>query len=164
MQICEVTAGDAILFGFIKNKAVTLRRTKSQYQMVQKLINKKFVFLLLAALFSFNNMTADESDTPTTKPIILKSGTGSSNNTSKPKAPSSVRISAYYDGSSIVVTSTVAVMAEVVIADASSGACLFSGQTALAPDFSCQVPAISGSSLKIIVTVGATVYEGTLYK
>lgn len=131
--------------------------------MVKFLTNKKFVFLLLAALFSFNYMTADESDTPTTKPITLKPVKSESDPT-RPKAPSSVRISAYYDGSSIVVTSTVAVMAEVVIADASSGACLFSGQTALAPDFSCQVPAISGSSLKIIVTVGATVYEGTLYK
>lgn len=121
--------------------------------------NLFFISLLLFSLI-LNAQDGNSDNNPKPKPITLTEKP--INDPTRPKAPSRVRISAYYDGNSIVVTSTVAVMAEVVIADASSGACLFSGQTALAPDFSCQVPAISGSSLKIVVTVGATVYEGIL--
>ena len=130
--------------------------------MLRKSINKKIVLLLLTALFSFNYVSADENDDPKTKPISLDPTNGG-DNPDKPKSPSRVRISAYYDGSSIVIASTVAVMADVVIAAATSGACFFSGPAALAPDFRCPVAAAPGSSLIITVTVGSKVYEGVLF-
>lgn len=128
--------------------------------MLRKSINKKIVLLLLTALFSFNYVSADENDDPDKSPITLNPIP--KNEPDKPKSPSRVRISAYYDGSSIVIASTVAVMADVVIADATSGACFFSGPAALAPDFRCPVAAAPGSSLIITVTVGSKVYEGLL--
>lgn len=93
-------------------------------------------------------------------PIILKPTIP--NNPDIPKAPSQVRISAYYDGSAVVLTSTVATMAEVVITDTESGVYCFNGLAALAPDFRCPVCPTTGSSITITVTVGSTVYEGTI--
>ena len=119
------------------------------------------MLLLLSALFSFNYVSADENDDQKTKPVNLNPVTGEKD-PSIPKSPSRVRISAYYDGSSIVIASTVAVMADVMIADATSGACFFSGPAALAPDFRCPVAPAPGSSLIITVTVGSKVYEGLL--
>lgn len=115
----------------------------------------------MTALFSFNYVSADENDDPDKKPISLDPTNGG-DNPDKPKSPSRIRISAYYDGSAIVLTSTVAVMAEVVISDAESGAYCFNGLAALAPDFRCPVAPAPGSSLIITVTVGSTVYEGVL--
>lgn len=120
------------------------------------------LLLITFLLFSFasNAQDGNSGETPKSKPITLTEIP--EDDPTIPKAPSRVRISAYYDGSSIVIASTVAVMADVVIADATSGACFFSGPAALAPDFRCPVAAAPGSSLIITVTVGSKVYEGLL--
>lgn len=119
-------------------------------------IFKLFVLITFLAVGSLNSTAEDDPIYIDLKPGVPP------NNPDKPKSPSRVRISAYYDGSSIVIASTVAVMADVVIADATSGACFFSGPAALAPNFRCPVAPAPGSSLIITVTVGSTVYEGVL--
>lgn len=120
---------------------------------------KKIAVLITVLTMGMPYVYANGDDDP--EPITFTGNPGT-DNPDKPKSPSRVRISAYYDGSSIVIASTVAVMADVVIADATSGACFFSGPAALAPDFRCPVAATPDSSLIITVTVGSKVYEGLL--
>lgn len=128
---------------------------------MKKLFTKTLLLLIVSTLFCSNNMSADGNDGPNVLPIILEPAT-SGDDLNKPKAPSRVRINAYYDGSSIVISSTVCVAADIVIADSSTGECHFSGSVMLAPEFCCPVAAVTASALTITVTVGSNVYEGVL--
>ena len=121
------------------------------------IFTKRIFIALLLAIFSVGFSFASDDETRE-KPIILKPVVGPTAPT-KPKAPSLLSISAYTDGDAVVITSTIDIMAHVLIYDSASGQSYYSSTVALAPQCRCQI-AHTEAMLTLQITVGDTTYEG----
>lgn len=95
------------------------------------------------------------------KPIDVKPVVGPTAPT-KPKSPSLLSISAYTDGNAVVITSTVDIMAHVLIFDTASGQTYYNNTVTIAPQCRCLIPH-TNASLTLQIIVGGSTYEGTFY-
>lgn len=118
-------------------------------------IIKKIAFVLVVLLVCSNNSVF--ADDPGIIPIDLNPV--ELPNPHKPKSPSRVKISACVDDNAVIVSSSVSVMAQITITNDLTGECLFDRVVALAPDYHCFIPNVSGV-LTLTVSVGDKTYEG----
>ena len=119
---------------------------------------KRIFFALLLAIFSVGFSFASDQE-PKEKPIILEPVVGTTAPT-KPKAHSLIKISAYTDGNTVVITSTVDIMAHVKIFGSASGQTYYNNTVTIAPQYRCQIQQ-TDAMLTLQITVGDMTYEGS---
>lgn len=113
------------------------------------------ILVLLAIVFNFHSVAAEN-----TIPLTIKEiPTNGSSDPTKPKSPSRVHISACIDDNAVIVSSSVSVLAQITITNDLTGECLFDRVVALAPNYHCFIPNVSGV-LTLTVSVGDKTYEG----
>lgn len=124
------------------------------------IFTKRIFVALLLAIFSVGFSFASDDETRE-KPIILKP-VKDTTGPHVPKAPSLLSISAYTDGNAVVITSTVDIMAHVLIFDSASGQTYYNNTVTIAPQYRCLIPH-TDATLTLQIIVGDSTYEGTFY-
>ena len=119
---------------------------------------KVLKLMMLFVIMTVSNLTvfADENNQ---KPIDVKPVIDTTAPT-KPKAPSLLSLSAYTDGNAVVITSTVDIMAHVLIFDSASGQTFYNNTVTIAPQYRCQIQQ-TDAMLTLQITVGDMTYEGS---
>ncbi len=124
--------------------------------MTAQILKRLFVSLLIVVLGAAAGLASDDETKEKSielKPVVETTGPF------KPKAPALLRLSAYYDGDAVVITSNVDILAQVSIFDTASGQTYYNSVVAIAPQCRCQI-APTSAMLTLQITVGDTVYEG----
>ncbi len=125
--------------------------------MTAQILKRLFVSILIVVLgagIGYADGTPDET------PIIL-TPIKNTDGPHVPKSPSVLRLSAYYDGDAVVITSNVDMIAQVSIFDTASGQSYYNSVVAIAPQCRCQVVPDTSGMLTLQITVGDTTFEGT---
>ena len=119
---------------------------------------KVLKLMMLFVIMTVSNLTvfADENNQ---KPIDVKPVIDTTAPT-KPKAPSLLSISAYTGGNAVVITSTVDIMAHVLIFDSASGQTYYNNTVTIAPQCRCQIQQ-TDAMLTLQITVGDMTYQGS---